>query len=166
MNISTRTLARIAGTLAALVVVAPAAHAGHAQPLKRGLADFGVTARQAAQDRPPATLKRGCTDFGLVFDYSNGCVSPRAAQAAVAARASEHSRPATVKRGCSDFGLVWDYRYGCVAPQAVQASAAASGFDWRDAGIGAGAMLGIVLIVAGLGAAVVARAQHRQATSA
>jgi hypothetical protein len=126
MNHRTRTLAWIAGALATLAVVVPAAQAGHSQPAKRGLADAGVAVRQPVEAPAPATLKRGCTDFGLVFDYSRGCVSPRGAQ----------SKPA------------------------------ATGFDWRDAGIGAGTMLGVVLIAVGLGSALVVRAQQRQVTDA
>jgi hypothetical protein len=121
-----RTLARITATLAALAIIVPAAHAGHTQPLKRGLADFRVAAQQPAQHRPPATPMRGCTDFGLVFDYKNGCVTPRTAQ----------TQPAT------------------------------SSFHWHDAGIGAGATLGIVLLLAGLGSAILPRAQHRHVTNA
>jgi hypothetical protein len=118
-----------------------------------------------ARERSSAAGRmRGCTDLGLVLDYKNGCVSPRTAQHGRQGAASS-TGGASVKRGCNDFGLIWDSRYGCVAPRLVQVSVAASGFHWRDAGIGAGAMLGIVLIVAGLGSAHVARAHHRRLTS-
>jgi hypothetical protein len=164
MNIPTHTLARIAVALTALAIVVPAARAGHAQPVRRGLADFGA-AQQLAHDSTPATPKRGCADFGLVFDYNSGCVAPRTAQAAATNSTSGESLPASVQRGCSDFGLVFDYRNGCVAPRVARAPAATSGFHWRDAGVGAGATLGLILIIAGLGAAHVVRAPQRHRTS-
>jgi hypothetical protein len=48
-------------------------------------------------------------------------------------------------------------------PQApAQVVTASGGFDWADAGIGAGATLGLVLLVAGLGAALITTRHNRR----
>ena len=53
--------------------------------------------------------------------------------------------------------------YSAVERSAAPAEAVGSnGFDWADAGIGAGATLGMVLLLAGLGAALVISRQNRR----
>jgi hypothetical protein len=73
------------------------------------------------------------------------------------------ARPA-MKRGCSDFGLVYRYGAGCVPATAAPAKTAAGGFRWGDAGIGAAAMLGSVLLVVGLGAGLVLSRRQLRST--
>ena len=86
-------------------------------------------------------------------------------------RAPQTASP-QLKPGLRDFGL----SYGRIAvPPASTSGPAAQqqveivpsrGFDWRDAGIGAAATLGIVLLVGGLGAGLVLRSHRREFLSA
>jgi hypothetical protein len=74
------------------------------------------------------------------------------------------ARPA-IKPGCSDFGLVYRYGAGCVPATVAPAKrSAAAGFRWGDAGIGAAAMLGGVLLVVGLGAGLVLSRRQLRST--
>ena len=47
------------------------------------------------------------------------------------------------------------------APKVVTSTPSGSGLDWQDFGIGAGAMLGLMLLVAGLALGAVAMRHHR-----
>ena len=47
------------------------------------------------------------------------------------------------------------------APTVVASPATGNGLDWGDFGIGAGAMLGLTLLVAGLGLAAISMRNHR-----
>ncbi len=120
MNGRTRYLTWIAGALAAAAIAVPVAQ-GHAQPLRRGVSDFGRS--------PTQVVGQG------------------------------HATP--LRPGIADFGLTWDQVYGASAPTQVEVPTAA-GFDWNDAGIGAAAMLGIVLIVGGVGAGLLVTRNHRR----
>jgi hypothetical protein len=108
----------------------------------------------------PATdarqVKPGLSDFGLT-----------GTQIALASAPVTDARQ--VQPGLSDFGRSAD-QLGS-APASTKHSTrpivvSSSGFDWADAGVGAAAMLGIVLLVGGLGAAVVLRSHRGEFGSA
>ncbi len=166
MKARTRHVVGVALALAALSVFtsASAAQAGAAPTLRPGLTDFGLSHSQIAVPPQAQTvsspqLKPGLRDFGLSY-----------AQIAVP-RAPQTASP-QLKPGLRDFGL----SYGRIAvPPASTSGPAAQqqveivpsrGFDWRDAGIGAAATLGIVLLVGGLGAGLVLRSHRREFLSA
>ena len=73
-----------------------------------------------------------------------------------------------VRPGLSDFGLSPNqFTVEPNGPSAKQPVAARRiGFDWADAGVGAAAMLGIVLLAGGLVAAVVIRSHSGEFRSA
>ena len=126
------------------------------------LAALGVFASASAA-RPSGgaapTLRPGLSDFGLPHS-----------KIVVPSQARTASTP-QLKPGLSDFGLA--YTGITVPPASTRTSSALQpvesrqpGFDWGDAGVGAAAMLGIVLIVAGLGAGLVVRGHRRELRSA
>lgn len=68
--------------------------------------------------------------------------------------------------GLADFGLRQDPLYGyrvdgTASPAQVEVISSGD-FDWADAGIGAAATLGILLLVGGLGKALVLARNHRR----
>jgi hypothetical protein len=125
------------------------------------LAALGVfTSPAAAQSRAAPTLRPGLSDFGLSYS-----------QIAVPPQAQTVSAP-QLKPGLRDFGL--SYAQIAVPPASAGESSAQQpveiaqpgGFDWGAAGVGAAAMLGVVLLVAGVGASVVLRSHRQELRSA
>jgi hypothetical protein len=118
-----------------------------AVPTVRGYRDFGLTNMQPAVVGAAVRLTSQAVGGSLVAD--TGVFPPRT--------------------GYRDFGLT------SMQPAVVQAAPTAasepldefgaSGFDWADAGVGAAAMLGLV-ILAGLGAGLVLRGHHRPISNA
>lgn len=107
----------------------------------------------------------GLRDFGLRYDWG----SSRATTGSHVEAANGSTSAVPLLTGYRDFGLT-NMQPAVVRPSSPIASEhireiRAGGFDWADAGIGAAAMLCFVLIVAGLGAALV-RSQHRQISNA
>jgi hypothetical protein len=107
---------------------------------------------------PPVTdahqLRPGLGDFGL------------AGGAIVVAPPVTDARPD--KPGLRDFGIPGSTAAlnavspSTPAPTTTAAVDTTRGFDWADAGIGAAATLGLVLVLGGLGAALVHRGQQRR----
>jgi hypothetical protein len=123
------------------------------------LTALGAVMATTAAARPATDarqVKPGLSDFGLT-----------GTQIALASAPVTDARQ--VQPGLSDFGRSAD-QLGS-APASIKHSTrpivvSSSGFDWVDAGVGAAAMLGIVLLVGGLGAAVVLRSHRGEFGSA
>jgi hypothetical protein len=62
--------------------------------------------------------------------------------------------------------MTTDTRLPVSAGSSFETPSASSGFEWSDAGIGAGAMLGLVLLLAGVGGAGAIVRQNRRRTVA
>jgi len=153
----TRHITWFVGALAAAAIVVPTAQ---------------------ASSTSAAVARRACADFGLTWDYNRGCVQSSTAAQLIHGRASKllpSNLAAVARRACADFGLRWDYARGCMKSstesQLIQERSSkllpsdgpsASGFHWNDAGIGAAAMLGVVLLVSGVGASVALAHSHRR----
>ena len=108
----------------------------------------------------------GLRDFGLWYDWGSG----RATTARHGEDANGSTSAVPLLTGYRDFGLT-NMQPAVVGPSSLGASKPIreireGGFDWADAGVGAGAMLCFVLIVVGLGAGLVARGHHRQIRNA
>ena len=108
----------------------------------------------------------GLRDFGLWYDWGSG----RATTGRRGEAANGSTSAVPLLTGYRDFGLT-NMQPAVVRPSSPTASEPsreirAGSFDWADAGVGAAAMLCFVLIVAGLGAALVLRGQHRQISNA
>ena len=155
MKASTHTIKRLAATLfaaAASIVVVPAAYAGFDGPpdaidrysakQASGAGTHALGGSPDAIDRYNANQASGAGTLAL-----GG--SPDAIDRFQRANASQpiQSPPD------------WIERYAARTPTAVTV-AGGSGFDWADFGIGAAAMLGMVLILAGFGVGVQA-ARHK-----
>src|SRR5215475_1485287 len=119
------------------------------------LATFGVMTTSAFAGTPVTDahqLRPGTSDFAA------------AGATAVAPQVTNAHPSAT---GLSDFGIVGNTAAldSVSAPEPTTAPArygVAHGFVWADAGVGAAATLGLVLVIAGLGAALVHRRQPRK----
>jgi hypothetical protein len=108
----------------------------------------------------------GLRDFGLWYDWGSG----RATTGRHGEAANGSTSAVPLLTGYRDFGLT-NMQPAVVRPSSPTDSEPireirAGGFDWEDAGVGAAAMLCFVVIVAGLGAALVLRGQHRQISNA
>jgi hypothetical protein len=108
----------------------------------------------------------GLRDFGLWYDWGSG----RATTGRHGEAANGSTTAVPLLTGYHDFGLT-NMQPAVVSPSSPAASESsreirAGGFDWADAGVGAAAMLGLVLLVGGLGAAVVLRGHRGEYRSA
>jgi hypothetical protein len=106
-----------------------------------------------------ASLKPGLSDFGGSYQQ-------------IAVPLTDAKQPAQLKAGLRDFGL--SYAQIAVPPSAASAptsersveAGAGRDFDWADAAVGATATLGLLLVVGGLGVALVLRNHRRDLRSA
>ena len=118
-----------------------------------GFAAVTATATAARPATDARQVRPGLSDFGI-------------------AGTTATARPVTdarqVRPGLSDFGRVSEQSRGAPSTPSGQPVVVASsnGFDWTDAGVGAAAMLGVLLLAGGLGAAVVLRGHRREFRSA
>jgi hypothetical protein len=137
------TLAVIAGAVAAVVPVAQAGSGFNGSP---DAVDRAVAAHQA--------------QVGSTF---NG--SPDAIDRAVAVRQAQIESNFNASPDAIDRALRSD---GLAAAGAIEYPAATtkSGFDWSDFGIGAGAGIGVMLLLGGLGAGLLTRRGREQVRTA
>jgi hypothetical protein len=138
MKRTIRTLVAVVGAVAAVGLLA------------------GTSAAQS--DRAP-TLRPGVSDFELSY----GSLRP----IGPVSRAGESGSQQELKPGVRDFGGSYSYTVSPSAPaDGSTPSESVDGFDWTDAGIGAAATLGAVLLVGGLGAWLLLRGHRRELRSA
>ena len=102
------------------------------------VAAFAVPVAQAGFQGPPDALDRYNAAHAVTFDGPPDAIDRYNATHAV----PFNGPPDAIDR--------YEGRTGSVVPANSNATASSTGLDWGDFGIGAAAMLGLVLLVAGL----------------
>jgi hypothetical protein len=140
-------LKRIAVVAALAAVVAPStAIAGKPEAKQFAVYLSGVL--------PPKVTpaESGRAEAKQIASYLSGIVSPQLK--------ASHSTPAESSRAETKAFAAW-LRVAVMQPRVTIYRP--GGFDWGDAAVGAGATLGLVLLLAGLGAGLaISRQNHRQ----
>jgi hypothetical protein len=119
----------------------------HHQRIARAAAlTLALTAIAAspASANPPPTSPGTCSEVCSGGGYGPGPSRPAATPTSSQPR-SKIANTGTCSEACSGNG----YDLARVPPTVVRSTSGASGFDWGDAGIGAGAALGLMLAATG-----------------